>query len=128
MRYIKVLIWPVIIMSFCLGNVFFQEEQVDLKKEKFVPYDVGPKMISEFKIEYPDSAKSSGLEGNVLITAFITKDGKVKELKIKDGNAIFYESALKAVKDSKWEPALKDGNPVEVWVTIPVHFRLEKDK
>ena len=128
MRIIRIIYRSVFLISLCLGNVLNQDMQIENKKEKFVPYDVGPKMISEFKIEYPDSAKSSGMEGNVLITAFITKDGKVKELKIKDGNAIFNESALKAVKDSKWEPALKDGNAVEVWVTIPVHFRLEKDK
>ncbi|MFQ5751058.1 MAG: energy transducer TonB [bacterium] len=35
------------------------------------------------------------------------------------------EAAINALKSVKWQPAVKDGKPVEVWVAVPVVFKLK---
>lgn len=35
------------------------------------------------------------------------------------------EAAVNAIKSVKWKPAMQRDKPVEVWVAVPVEFRLK---
>jgi protein TonB len=76
---------------------------------------------------YPASAREQGWQGTALLKVLVLKNGSVGSLEIKrsSGYSILDRSALKAVKDWKFVPAQKDGQPVEIGVEIPVTFRLE---
>ena len=76
---------------------------------------------------YPAAAREQGWQGTALLKVLVLKNGSVGSLEIKrsSGYAILDRSALKAVKDWKFVPAQKDGQPIEMGVEIPVTFRLE---
>jgi TonB family protein len=76
---------------------------------------------------YPAMARERGWQGTVLLKVLISKNGAVEtiELECSSGFSILDRSAIKGVKEWKFNPGRKDGQPVEMWVRIPVTFRLE---
>jgi len=52
------------------------------KPDDFVPLEVMPEMIKEVAPVYPDSAKSNGIEGTVIVKALVDKIGKVVKAEI----------------------------------------------
>ena len=78
---------------------------------------------------YPEIARIRGYEGIVLVYAEILPDGRVGNMKIRksSGYAILDQSAMKAVKPWKFEPAKKSGKPFTVWVELPIKFVLQDD-
>ena len=100
------------------------------KKFEFIAREIDPKPYPGMSVgelvHYPELAKSAGLEGKVIIAAFITKKGVPKNAYIMKG--VFEsldQSALKAVNKSRWIPAKNNGKKVAVWVTIPVVFKFK---
>jgi len=77
---------------------------------------------------YPPAARLYGQEGVVLICAEILPEGRTGVLKIKtsSGYALLDHSALETVRTWSFEPARRMGQPVAVWVDIPVRFVLKK--
>jgi TonB family protein len=76
---------------------------------------------------YPAAAREQGWQGTALLKVLVLRNGSVGSLEIlrSSGFSILDRSALKAVKDWKFIPAQKDGQPIEIGVEIPVTFRLE---
>lgn len=72
-------------------------------------------------------AQAAGKEGEVIVQAFITDDGKtsaVKVLKNETGSSSLDEAAMAAIRQVTWEPAKQKDKPVGVWISIPVNFKL----
>ena len=99
-------------------------------KFEFIAREVDPKPYPGMSVgelvQYPELAKSAGLEGKVIIAAFINKKGIPKNAYIMKG--VFEsldQSALNAVNKSRWIPAKNNGKKVAVWVTIPVVFKFK---
>ena len=97
-----------------------------LSKINFVAYDIAPKPIIPIKPIYPEQAKKNGIEGTIFVQYFIDKTGKVTEAWVIKGipNSGLDESALSAVRNSSWEPALQGEMKVGIWQTVPVKFEL----
>ncbi len=76
---------------------------------------------------YPATAREQGWQGTALLKVLVLKNGTVGSLEIlrSSGYAVLDRSALKAVKEWKFIPAHKDGQPIDLGVEIPVTFRLE---
>ncbi|MHB1685888.1 MAG: energy transducer TonB [Ignavibacteriaceae bacterium] len=93
----------------------------------FIKVDKPPQVISFVPPEYPESAKLSGLEGNVYVKIFVDKEGKpVKAVIIKSDHDVFNQAAVDAAMKFKFSPALKDKKPVAVWVVVPFRFKFSK--
>lgn len=77
-------------------------------------------------INYPDMAKSSGIEGKVVVQFVIERDGHITDVEIvKKGGWGFDEAALEVVKKMKpWKPAKQNGKPVRLRYTLPIKFTL----
>ena len=77
---------------------------------------------------YPQPARLRGQEGVVLLHAEILPEGRTGVLKIKtsSGYDLLDQSALDTVRSWRFEPARRMGQPVAVWVDIPVRFVLKK--
>jgi protein TonB len=75
---------------------------------------------------YPGAARQRGWEGDVLIAAEILADGRIGAVRIKrsSGHASLDDSALKAVRAWRFEPARRMGAVVDAWVEIPIRFKL----
>ena len=93
---------------------------------KFIPYDKPPKPTLPIRPIYPEIAQEAGIEGTVYIQFFINRKGIVTEAWVQKGipNTGLNESALEAVKKSKWKPAQQRDKKVGVWQTVPVKFEL----
>lgn len=94
---------------------------------EFVLVDRQPAKISGDNPAYPDTLRRAGIEGRVVVRAWIGKDGRVKDVEVlRTDHDGFNANTVRAVRTWRFEPAEKDGQPVEVWLTIPVRFRQEK--
>lgn len=83
-----------------------------------------PEVVKRVMPNYPLGARKLGIEGTVQLNALVGKDGKVKRVKIKQSVVGLNEAAIEAVCKWRFRPALSHGQPVAVWVTLPVNFRL----
>ena len=94
---------------------------------KFIPYDDPPRPITPIKPVYPDIAQEAGIEGQVLVQCFIDEKGKVKETIVVKGipNTGLNESAVQALRKTRFRPAKQRERPVGVWITIPINFKLQ---
>ena len=77
-------------------------------------------------IKYPKEAHDKGVQGRVLITFIVEKDGSITEPKVARGVSPALDAeALRIVSIMpKWKPAKQRGQVVRVKYTIPVMFRL----
>jgi TonB family protein len=74
--------------------------------------------------EYPQSARISHISGDVILQILIDREGRIAELTAVSGPPLFFESAIKAVKQWEYRPYLLNGKPVEVETTIKVQFHM----
>jgi protein TonB len=72
---------------------------------------------------YPQLAKTQRIAGNVQIDALIDASGNVTDVKVLSGPGVLHRAALEAVKQWKYKPAMLDGEPTSVHITITVQFR-----
>jgi TonB family protein len=86
--------------------------------------DVFPVAIEKPPPNYPAKARAAGIQGTVIVLALIGRDGEVKEARIRQSIPELDEAALEAVRHWKFKPALAAGQPLAVWVAIPVKFTL----
>ena len=77
-------------------------------------------------IKYPKEAHDKGVQGRVIITFIVEKDGSITEPKVARGVSPALDAeALRVVSTMpKWKPAKQRGQVVRVKYTIPVMFRL----
>jgi TonB family protein len=93
-------------------------------------YDPGkdvkaPKLIHYVEPEFSPSSKEAFVEGTVKISTVVTRDGVPTELKVLRGlNAKEDETAIDALRQWRFQPGTKEGQPVKVRVTVEVDFHL----
>ncbi len=94
---------------------------------KIILTHIDPAMLMH-RVEpaYPTLAQQTRQEGTVELHAIIATDGSVRSLQILEGNALFYESALDAVRQWRYRPTYLNGNPVEVDTHITVIYKINR--
>jgi TonB family protein len=75
---------------------------------------------------YPESAKISGVEGDVVMQALISKEGMVKRVHVMEGDSRLRSAAEEAVYKWRYRPYVLHGRPVEVATTVTVNFNLDR--
>jgi protein TonB len=86
----------------------------------------GPAFLQRAPVRYPLIARRMGREGKVLLRLTMDESGKLLGVEVlKDPGCGFAESAVEAVKKSRFSPAHRNGRPVPSRVTLPVRFALE---
>jgi periplasmic protein TonB len=94
------------------------------------PYRAGsgvqpPRLLREVKASYTDEARRRGTTGNVILEIVITRDGTVSDVSVRRGlGAGLDERAIEAVRQWKFAPARRLGEPVDVIVEVAVEFML----
>jgi protein TonB len=83
-----------------------------------------PTLTHSVTPEYPLIALKAGIQDVVLVRVLIGKDGLVKEASVMRGKEVFHASALEAVRQYVFSPALQNDKPVPVWMALPIRFRL----
>jgi len=108
------------------------EEDDGGPRVRFIPYDEPPEPIGGFaaiqrNVVYPEIAQEAGIEGTVVVQAFVNEFGKVTDCVILKGvpNTGLDEAAIDAIKKTKFKPAKQRDRNVGVYISIPVIFKLQ---
>jgi TonB family protein len=84
-----------------------------------------PVVVQRVDPEYPKEARAAKWQGTVILSVLVGKNGVPNDIKVTRQVGMGLEqSALKAVWNWRFQPAMKDGNPVEYLTQIEVPFRL----
>jgi TonB family protein len=84
-----------------------------------------PEAVTKVPPEYPPAARDAKIEGTVLLQALVGKDGRVSDTKIVKSIPGLDEAAAACVRQWVFKPARAKGEPVAVWVAVPVRFSLQ---
>jgi TonB family protein len=116
-------------------------ERIEIKEEVasdeipdagvFTPFEVAPQPLPDFmpQPEYPELAKAASMTGKVICQVYVDKKGEVKKYKIvsaKPENLGFEDEVKKVIMRWKFTPAIQQGNPVGVWISIPFNFKVKR--
>jgi protein TonB len=83
--------------------------------------------IQTARANYPPMALRRGLESDVTLKIEVDSQGNVTKAEIaKSGGGGFDEEALKAVKQSRFEPAQRDGGNIAAEFTYVYRFRIRR--
>jgi periplasmic protein TonB len=75
--------------------------------------------------EYSEEARKAKYQGTCVLWLVVGPDGRPRDIKVARTLGLgLDEKAIEAVKQWKFEPAMKDGKPVAVQINVEVSFRL----
>lgn len=81
-------------------------------------------LIHKVEPSYPALAREARVQGTVVLTAIIARDGTIQNLQVVSGHPMLVPAAINAVQQWRFRPYLLNGQPVEVETTITVVFDL----
>ena len=126
-------------MANAMAQHFDEGEEVIEQSESDKVFEVAEKMPSfpggqdalfdfiEKNIKYPKVAEDNGIQGRVLVTFIVKKDGSLSDVRVaKSADPALDKEAVRLVKSMpKWNPGIHRGRYVNVKFTVPVTFRLQ---
>jgi len=75
--------------------------------------------------EYSEKARKLKIQGQVILSAVVTSAGELADIKVtKSLGYGLDEKAMEPLRRWKFQPAMKDGKPVSVEITIEQDFHL----
>jgi len=96
--------------------------------------DVAPELANRGEVAaalsrlYPPLLRDAGVHGQVVLRFRVTPEGTVDRALVDVESAshdAFIEAAHRALAETRFTPARVDGEPVSVWVTLPMAFALD---
>ncbi|WP_455640044.1 TonB family protein [Parabacteroides sp.] len=105
-------------------------DQVFTMVEKMPEFPGGNDALIDFiakTVQYPVSAQQSGIEGRVVCSFIVNKDGSLSEAEVIRGVEPSLDAeALRVIGEMpNWKPGTQRGQAVKVKYTVPVTFRLQ---
>src|SRR6185369_4062002 len=94
------------------------------------PYRVGggvsaPRILFSPDPDYSEEARKAKYQGTVVLWVVVGPDGRPRDIRVQRSLGLgLDEKAMEAVRQWKFEPARKDGQPVAVQINVEVNFRL----
>ena len=90
-----------------------------------------PRRSGESTVEpaYPESMRTVGLEGHVILQAVVDETGSTGQLSVlktdPQNQSDMVAAAIDAVQQWRYEPATRKGRPAPVFIAICVDFSLD---
>ena len=130
------------------GNPGGTVDIADLQEHKVVVEDKKPEIFSHVEvmpefpggqtallkwladnIQYPTIAQEQGIQGRVTLRFVVKPDGSVDDVQVVKGLDPSCDKEAQRVvrKMPKWIPGKQNGNPVYVYYSLPVVFRLQNN-
>jgi protein TonB len=105
------------------------EQAVVPRVEVQPEYPGGQQALAAFmvkEVKYPKKAKRDGIQGQVIVSFVVDKDGSVIDVQVAKGvDPLLDAEAVRAVEAMpKWNPGTMNGKPVKVKYNLPVRFKL----
>ncbi len=106
-------------------KIFLLKSLIEFEQHKKDASYITPKSLNRPRPEYTEEARSKRVSGIVRVKALIDEQGDVKGCvllqRLDPGLDV---QAIKAARQMKFSPALKDNKPIPCWVTLDVEFRV----
>lgn len=98
--------------------------------EEMPSFPGGDKAMFEYlakNIQYSDEMNETCVQGRVIVSFFVEKDGSLTDFKVtKSLDPAYDKEVLRVIKSMpKWIPGKQNGVAVRVRYFVPVNFRLE---
>ena len=108
-----------------LNRDLLKDYQADVMSEDSVDQPAQP--VRTGSLKYPKRAQQKGLEGLVELSCFVNKNGDVEEVRVVSANpvGVFEESAKAFVRSWKFKPGQYKGQSIDMWMTVPIEFKLQ---
>ena len=101
------------------------------KKQYYFRYDQKPVLLNPLCIDYPSSAKTRNVEGEVILEGSISSKGNVSHYPsidiIKRTGTVLDQAAIDAFIFSLWEPAISKDRPIKTKYRLKIEFSLDSD-
>ena len=118
----KTLLTTVLIFTFSVGTLVAEPKSKD---ECCTPTPVGGMEALTANTIYPVLAERQKVESDVVVNFQVDENGAVSELSIlSSGGKFFDQSAMEAIVNTQWEPAMQNGEPVSVVYSQEFNFRI----
>jgi TonB family protein len=89
-----------------------------------------PKLLQDFlcsEVNYPVNALQQGIEGKVVLSFIVGKDGSVSQVRVKESAGPELDAeAMRLFGLLLWEPAISFGHPVASENEFPINFNIKK--
>ena len=78
-------------------------------------------------IVYPKKAREAGIEGRVFVNFVVRENGTISDITVqRSAHKMLSDEVIRVVKEMpRWIPGKQDGEPVNVYFSLPVNFELE---
>jgi TonB family protein len=84
-----------------------------------------PRPLNSVESEFTDAARRKGYQGVCLLSLIVDKNGMPQNVSVIKGlDYGMSDNAIVAVNKYRFKPAMRDGEPVPVRITVEVNFRL----
>jgi periplasmic protein TonB len=84
-----------------------------------------PQAISTPDPEYTEEARNAKTQGTCVLWLIVDDQGRPRDIRVIRGLGFGLDTkAIEAVKQWRFQPAMKDGHPVNVQISVEVGFRL----
>ncbi|MDQ1388156.1 MAG: periplasmic protein TonB [Acidobacteriaceae bacterium] len=84
-----------------------------------------PQALSTPDPEYTEEARNAKTQGTCILWLIVDDQGRPRDIRVVRGLGFGLDTkAIEAVKQWRFQPALKDGRPVNVQISVEVGFRL----
>jgi TonB family protein len=98
------------------------EEQNGASRDKAAPV-----IVRRIEPEYTTEARAKGIQGVVTLSADVASDGTTQNIRVvKSLDHGLDRNAIAAVKEWRFQPATRNGQPVTVPASIDVRFEIRK--
>jgi len=94
-------------------------------------YPGGEEKLTEFlskKIIYPPQALNNGIEGRILCSFIVAKDGSISNIEVlQSPNDELSQEAVRVLSlMPKWNPGINNGEKVNVKCVLPIDFKIDE--
>jgi len=109
------------------GELRDGSEPVVIYEPVFTQREVDQKAVITSKPTpgYTDSARQNQVQGAIRVQVILDRSGSVRQIRVVSGSELGYglpEKAISAARQIQFTPAVKDGKPVSVQLTLEYNF------
>lgn len=109
----------------------YENDEIYAIVDKMPQYPGGEEKLAQFlssNIHYPQKARREGIQGRILCSFVIGKDGKVSNIEVVDGkDSALNDEAVRVLSlMPQWEAGENDGEKVNVKCLLPIDFTIDE--
>ncbi len=86
-----------------------------------------PRALQPIQPRYTEPARKAGVQGTVIVEAIIDEQGRATNVRVVRGLPMGLDrSAVEAIQQVTFQPAMRGGRPVKVYFNLTVNFTIQR--